>query len=400
MTLTAIATESQPHIKATTSPASYSVAELRLTNFRNYESFKLEIGTEPVVITGKNGTGKTNLLEAISFLSPGKGLRGAKLAEIDYFTPEAALRPFSLPWVVAARVRMPSGESHIGTGREEKMGSDKRIVKIDGEQQRGTSSLGKVFASLAVTPMMDRVFVDGITARRNYLDSLVESFNAEHRKHLFSYTHAKAERKKLLRDRWTDTNWLAALESRMAENAVAIAASRLETVSRLNHAIELNSPNFPKAILTVLGAVETDIATMPALQVEENLKDRFARARLVDRDTGRTSEGTHLSDFTVYHREKKMPAQACSTGEQKALLLSITLAAAQARREWFGIAPVLLLDEVVAHLDNIRRGALAEAIHHLGAQAFMTGTDTALFQDFSSTVRFLATQDFLTATRA
>lgn len=361
-----------------------AITELRLNNFRSHRVFYERVSPAPVVLVGPNGSGKTNILEAISFLAPGKGIRGAKLSDVDAWGSEE-------PWVVSATVVTPKGETTIGTARAEGTTSDKRIIKVDGELLRTASQLKTHISVLYVTPLEDRVFVDGTTSRREFLDNLVACFDPLHTKRMNEYNLARSERLKLLQSySGYDRNWVSAIEARMAESGVAIAAARMETISRIASAIEFRKKAaFPAPAIKVDGSVETDLETMPALQAEQVFRARLEQLRQEDRDSGRTNDGPHRSDFLVVHVGKKMPAEYCSTGEQKALLLSLMLATARAKSRWQGAVPLLLLDEVVAHLDEYRRAELAEEIKTLGVQAWMTGTDAALFKDFMEFAQFI-----------
>lgn len=351
--------------------------ELRLFHFRNHRAFYWQGGPQPVILTGPNGAGKTSILEAISFLAPGRGLRSAKLSEIDAWGQEE-------PWAVYAEAETPVGRVHIGTGRGEQDSGDKRIIKVDGEKLKTAGRLKDHIAILSLTPLQDRVFVDGAGSRREFLDHLTTGFDAEHARRLSRFDDARGERLKLLlKIGGYDAVWVAAVEARMAEEAVAIAAARLETIERIHTQLAHIAPGpFPAPALAVEGGVETDLRTGPALQAEEAYRERLLHGREADRESGRTLEGPHRSDFLVMHPGKRMPAEFCSTGEQKALLLSLLLATAEARRQWQGFCPIILLDEVVAHLDTTRRKALAERIYALGAQVWMTGTEIENFSDF------------------
>lgn len=360
-----------------------AIIELRLQSFRSHHIFYEKLTPAPVVLTGPNGSGKTNILEAISFLAPGRGLRGAKLTEIDTWGEEES-------WVVSALVTTPAGELTIGTARGESSG-DKRIIKVDGVQLKTSGQLKNHICILSLTPLEDRVFVDGATSRREFLDRLVTCFDPLHPKRLNDYNTARSERLRLLQSYGGfDAAWVGALEVRIAEGAVAIAAARLETVSRIASAIQLRKDApFPAPMIKAYGTVETDLEIMPALQAEQVFAARLKNMRLEDRDSGRTNEGPHRSDFLVVHAQKKQPAEFCSTGEQKALLLSLILATARAKARFQGAVPIVLLDEVVAHLDEARRAALAEEIKALGVQAWMTGTDESLFRDFADFAQFI-----------
>lgn len=352
-----------------------SLSSLSLHHFRNYAAARVEVSAKPVVLTGHNGAGKTNVLEAVSLLTPGRGLRRAKLGDID------SRGAVGLPWVVAANACGMQGEVKLGTGRDaESVEVDKRIIKIDGRVCKGQAELARHLAMIWLTPQMEQLFQEGASAGRKFLDRLVYSFDAEHASRINEYEYAMRERNKLLQNFRADGRWLDALEQTMAETGAAIAQARLSTVEHINQAIRASTLSFPKAYLCMRGAVEDLLAEgMPAVQAEEVFKGALSGARREDGAAGRTLSGVHRSAFEVIHIIKQMPAQNCSTGEQKALLLSIVLAQARAGAQWKGVVPVILLDEVVAHLDGTRRLELFEEICQIGAQTWMTGTDAALF---------------------
>lgn len=362
-----------------------SIRKLILTHFRSYPCLELELEALPVIITGANGIGKTNILEAVSFLSPGRGLRNARLTDIDH-------RGQSNPWAVASVLEAMYGECTVGTGRSPSPANErsaKRIVKIDGNIMRGQAELASLFSVIWLTPQMDPLFLQGSSERRRFLDRLVYHFDPEHARRVAVYEYAMRERAKLLQQGRKDNQWLATLESKMAEAAVAIAVARREASDILQQAILQATTPFPKALIQVEGTVEQWVGGMTALQIEETLQKKLAETRQLDALTGRTSIGTHRSDFVVTHAEKNMPAALCSTGEQKALLLSIILAEARARAQWRQSVPVLLLDEVVAHLDGHRREALFQEILSLRAQAWITGTDAFLFEGLGTKAQYI-----------
>ncbi len=331
--------------------APHAITKLTLENFRNYRSLQLNVPPRPVVLRGHNGAGKTNILEAISLLAPGRGFRHAKLSAMD------AIGAGGAPWVVAAQLTTRGEENHIGTGRDAEASTEKRLIKIN-------------------------VFVEGGSARRKLLDRIVYGFEPEHAARVNAYETATRERNRLLIDRaLNDPYWLSVLEQQMAEHAVAITLARLELLSRLQDELLVESSAFPRALLSLEGTLETWLAQgQSALEVEASFAERLRELRGPDGASGRTSEGAHRSQFTVIHREKSMPVEHCSTGEQKALLLSIILAAARARAAWCGLPPILLLDEVIAHLDVDKRVSLFDLIRQGAIQAWMTGTDAADFQ--------------------
>lgn len=368
-----------------------SLKKLLLTNFRSYKNLSLEIGEGSVVLTGANGSGKTNLLEAVSMLALGRGLRNATLSEQIYRDKNSSASE-NYSWAINANVRNALGDGldvKIGTGIEiNEDGKEKRIVKIDGESKRGLSVLGEYFSVCYLSPRMDSLFVEGATSRRAYLDKLTTMLIPEHSKHLAIYDYAKSERIRLLKRGNADNKWLNTLERRMAEKSVAIAVARKEAIAILQNAIGEDISDFPKAMLQVTGLTEDNMAHMSAIQAEDFVVEMLYNNRREDAQFGRTKDGIHKSDFVVIHSEKNFPAELCSTGEQKAILLSITLASVRAKTNWSGVVPVLLLDEVVAHLDDKKRAKLIEALEGLKAQCWMTGTDKEFFVGFQGKAQF------------
>ncbi len=393
--------------------ARLGVTRLALTDFRNYRKARITLGHGPVVLTGANGAGKTNLLEALSFLAPGRGLRGARLGDIDRRAPgidapiggagsPASAESPARAWVVAAVLATRRGPLRIGTGRDggpstlrqaQGSGGERRIVRIDGEPVRSQAILGERLTVLWLTPAMDRLFIEGPAGRRRFLDRLVLGLDPAHASRLASYEQAARERTRLLRDGPADPAWLAALETVMAAQGVAIAAARRELVRRLDCACEQADGPFPRARLAVLGTVEDWLEVMPALAVEEKLARALAHSRRRDALAGGAEIGPHRSDLAVRLREKGIPAGLASTGEQKALLVSMLLADAQLLRTIRGEAPLLLLDEIAAHLDSHRRAALFELLPALDGQVWLTGTEPALFAPLRPSAQFLTVRD-------
>lgn len=368
------------------------VAHLRVSDFRCYAQAALETDHRPVVLSGPNGAGKTNLLEALSFLAPGRGLRQARLAEVD----RRAAGP-AAAWAVAARLSGPEGDCDIGTGREpamEENGRERRVLHIDGAPQRGLAGLAERLALLWLTPQMDGLFIDSKSARRRFLDRLVASFDPGHASRLNAYEQAVGERLRLLRGDGApssaDPGWLSALEHQIAEYGTALAAARLDLVTRLGRVVAEGDGIFPQANLAVIGDVERWLAEMPALAAEDRLRHRLAESRGLDGETGRGLIGPHRSDLYVRFAATHMPAADCSTGEQKALLIAILLGQARLMAAERGRTPLLLLDEVAAHLDENRRRSLFEALLDLGVQAWLTGTDRGLFAGFGERAQFFA----------
>lgn len=372
----------------------FAVRRLVLTDFRCYASVRLETDGRPVVLTGPNGAGKTNLLEAISFLAPGRGLRRARLDEVDQRIAGDGPREGG-GWAVAASLAVPSGLVEVGTGRDPEAGegSSRRLVRVDGKTARGQSELARLFAISWVTPDMDRLFQEGTGGRRRFLDRLVYAVDPDHAGRVAAYDHAMRERSRLLRDGVRDVAWLAAIEATMAEKGVAIAAARRALVRRLEGALLLGIAPFPRAEIALGGSLERWLDEGPALEAEDRFKLLLAASRGEDGETGGAKDGPHRSDLAVRHVDNGMPAAVCSTGEQKALLMSLVLAHARLQAAEHGAAPLLLLDEVGAHLDRVRRTALYEEIKALRTQAWMTGTDEAMFESLGSSAQYFRVVD-------
>jgi DNA replication and repair protein RecF len=379
--------------------ACAAVSRLVLTDFRGYASLRLAVDGRPVVLTGANGAGKTNLLEAISFLAPGRGLRRAKLADIDRRVPPA--RPSDMPpgaWAIAATVATPQGPVQIGTGRDATSDSgERRLLRVDGAPAKSHTALAEHLSLVWLTPQMDRLFIEGSSARRRFLDRLVYGFDPTHAARVGAYEQAMRERARLLRDGPADPAWLAALEERMAEHGIAVAAARRDVTARLDAVTGETRGPFPGARLALTGTVEEWLETMPALAAEDELRRRLAAARRVDAESGTTTVGPHRADFGVRHAATGMVAAECSTGEQKALLVAVLLAQARLQAELRGAPPVMLLDEVTAHLDGKRRAALFGEIAALGSQAWLTGTDPGLFAELTGTGQFFSVADAVIA---
>jgi DNA replication and repair protein RecF len=345
-----------------------AVTRLRLTNFRSYASGELAVSGAPVVLAGPNGAGKTNVLDAISLLSPGRGLRGSKLAEHTRKGPAVG----DTLWAVAATVARGDTEYDIGTGMVG--GSAARQVRLNGAPAQSSADLGDVVQLIWLSPAMDRLFIESAGGRRRFLDRLVLGFDAGHARAATRYETAMRERARLLKYGPRDPAWLDALENEMAEAGVLITQTRADTVERLSGALQERGEAgaFPAASLALSDELHLSSA--------QALRDMLAASRMRDAEAGRTLVGPHTTDLLVRHTAKRAEARDCSTGEQKALLISIILAdARELSRAREGLAPILLLDEIAAHLDAVRRAALFEEVHALGAQAWMTGTDLSLF---------------------
>ena len=378
-----------------------AVARLTLTNVRSYADLRLEVDRRPVVLTGPNGAGKTNLLEALSFLAPGRGLRGARLAQVArQATPRSAgvVSLVPSPWAVAVTLATSDGPLEMGTGLAAGT-SERRTVHINGQPAKGAAAMARHLGVLWLTPAMDRLFADGPASRRKFLDRLVTSFDADHAGRMAAYDHAYRQRLRLMRDGArggrpqtgeSDAPWFAALEDTMARHGIALAAGRHDVVARLNRDLAAVTGPFPAASLALVGTVDSWLAEMPAVDAEDALRRSLWDER---RGVVGAGAGPHRSDLGVAmsapgHASHGQPAALCSTGEQKALLISIVLAQARLQRARRGHAPLLLLDEVAAHLDAARRQALFAEILALGAQAWMTGTEPSLFADFGESAQY------------
>jgi len=371
------------------SAAGQAVTRLTLTDFRSYAGLRIAADPRPVVLTGPNGAGKTNLLEALSLLSPGRGLRRARLGDMTR-------RNGGGSWGIAASLSLAAGSAEIGTAlapAADDGGSERRLVKIDGDANASQSSLATVVGISWLTPQMDRLFVEGASGRRRFLDRLVFGLDPEHARRVAAYEKAMRERNRLLKAGRADPAWLAALEDTMAEWGIAVAWARRDAVARLTAALDADTGPFPRASLAVEGEIEGWLDAMPALEVEDRFRAALAESRSRDAVAGGALSGPHRSDLLVSHAVKALPAELCSTGEQKALLIAIVLANARlqaARRE---AVPILLLDEVAAHLDAGRRAALFATIVELGAQAWLTGTDVASFEPLQGAAQFYTVRD-------
>lgn len=382
-----------------TKPSPISIERLALTDFRNYAAVAFEVRAGPVVLTGPNGAGKTNLLEAISLLAPGQGLRRTPYDEL-------ARKDGGGGWAVAARVHGRQGTADLGTGLVENAGGERagRAVRIDGRPARGSGALARHLDLLWLTPAMDGLFTGPASERRRFLDRLVLCFDEAYGARVNRFELAMRNRNRLLAEGVRDAARFEGFEIIMAETGVAIAAARREAVRALCCVIAENRAEietaFPWANVAVPGTLEKDLEDRAALDVEEAYLATLAQGRERDRAAGRTLEGPHRSDFVVVHGPKDRPAGACSTGEQKAILIGLVLAHAEllARRHG-GTAPILLLDEVAAHLDETRRSALFGELLRLGAQAWMTGTDQRAFEPLEGAAEFWHVEDGTLARR-
>lgn len=358
-----------------------AVRRLELTDFRNYRRLRLDLPVGPLVLVGANGAGKTNLLEALSLFSPGRGLRRATLRDLTRFGAEGG-------WTLSMRLERGDTEVRLGTGLAEVEGRAARMVRCDGEKL-SPQRLVEVLGLQWLTPQMDRLFIEGPSARRRYLDRLVLAFDPMHGRRVASYERGLRERAQLLRKGRADPTWLKVLEERIAGEGVAIAAARRDAVRRLDKLLAHTTGPFPSAVLKARGTVEDWLAEMAAVDAEARFQDQLQRQRRHGAEEAIHADGPHRSDLAVFHARKGVPAGQCSTGEQKALLVAIQLATVELETRRRGAPPILLFDEIAAHLDEERRDALFQVLHDSGAQVWMTGTDAALFSGLEGRATFV-----------
>ncbi len=414
-----------PPDSRTAAPAGvvpFGVTDLRLTAFRNYARAHLRIRAGRIVLVGPNGAGKTNLLEAISLLAPGRGLRGAALGEILPGAHIAAAREpgkqagdADAGWAVSARIAVPGApdgtggadpprqagaaemqplEVQLGVGlRRLPDGAERRETRIDGAAGRPMAEFAGLLPMLWLTPAMDRLFVEGASARRRFLDRLVYGFDPAHARRVAAFEQSMRERNRLLKTGRGDARWFAAIEARMAEQAVAVAAARRDGCARLGLALAEAEGPFPQALVALDGLLEDWLEAAPAVAVEDRYRAHLAAARQQDGEAGLTRAGPHRTDLLVWQAEGGAPAARCSTGQQKALVIAIVLANARMVRQSRGWGPVLLLDEIAAHLDRPRRAALFAALAAPGMQTWMTGTDAGLFADLTGGVQIFEVRE-------
>jgi DNA replication and repair protein RecF len=357
------------------------IRRLTLSNFRSYHAAQLVLDRAgPVVLTGANGAGKTNLIEAISLLAPGRGLRRATMEELAFSEGDGA-------WAVNAEIEGMLGLATLGTGIDPPAGEDTspaRKYRVDREPASSAAAFADHLRVVWLTPSMDPLFNGPASERRRFLDRLVLAVDAQHASRVAALERSLRSRNRLLEDARSDPHWLDAVEHETAEVAVAVAAARSETVNRLSDALRSardEAPEFPHAEIALEGWMEQLLPAESAIEVEDRYRTLLRDNRARDAAAGRTLEGPHRSDLAVTHAGKNIPASNASTGEQKALLIRLVLAHARLIKDMTGYAPLILLDEVVAHLDPGRRAALYDALAALGAQVWMTGADPAAFGD-------------------
>jgi DNA replication and repair protein RecF len=357
------------------------IRRLTLHNFRSYHAAQIEVAANVVVLVGPNGAGKTNLIEAISFLAPGRGLRRATLTEVAFMEGDGS-------WAMAADVEGALGLATLGTGIEPPANEDMTVTRkcrIDREPVSSASAFADHLRVIWLVPAMDQLFTGPASERRRFLDRLALAVDAEHASRVSALERSLRSRNRLLEEPRPDPNWLDAIEHETAELAVAVAALRAETVTRLSAALAARrSSPFPSAEIALEGWMEKLLPQHSAREIEDRYRAVLHDNRARDAAAGRTLDGPHLTDLVVAYAPKDIPAADASTGEQKALLIGLVLAHAGLISEMVGFAPVLLLDEVIAHLDPGRRSALYAELETLGTQVFMTGADPAAFAEIGT----------------
>jgi len=363
------------------------IRRLTLSNFRSYHAAQIDLGAELVVLTGPNGAGKTNLIEAISFLAPGRGLRRATLEDVAFSEGNGA-------WAVSADVEGALGLATLGTGIEPpatEHAAAARKCRIDREPVSSATAFADHLRVVWLTPAMDQLFAGPASERRRFLDRLVLAVDAEHSSRVSALERALRSRNRLLEEQRPDLHWLDAIEHETAELGIAVAALRAETVRRLQGALKTRKDKtFPSAEISLDGWIERLLPDHPASEIEDRYRAVLRDNRSRDAAAGRTTDGPQLTDLDVLYGPKGIAADRASTGEQKALLIGLILAHASLVAEMTGYAPLLLLDEVIAHLDPGRRAALFDALAALAAQVWMTGADPAPFADVASRAQVFA----------
>ncbi|MBX3431108.1 MAG: DNA replication/repair protein RecF [Hyphomonadaceae bacterium] len=373
---------------------SLHVSRLTLTDFRNHAALDLELDARPVCLFGPNGAGKTNILEALTMLAPGRGLRSAALTDVARAGETAEFR--AQPWAVSAKISHDGEETNIGAGAERTPeGGVKRIARRDG-QPATASDLAEAARMTWLTPAMDRLWSGAAGDRRRFFDRLTLARASQHGAAAAAYERAMRERQRLLGERVFDDAWLGGLEREMSAHGAAIAAARVETLHRLQVAIDARPDGaFPKAVLALEGLLEARFENgSKSADVEEDFAELLRDVRGRDAGAGRALDGPHRSDLKARHAAKNMDADQCSTGEQKALLVGLTLAQARALAGDPGAGPsLILIDEAAAHLDSVRRAALFDELLANAGQAWLTGTDQNLFEAFGGRAQMFEVRD-------
>ena len=349
------------------------IKSLKLINFRSHSDFSLSLSGKPLAIIGDNGAGKTNILEAISLLSPGRGIRNSKFSEM-------VKDDNSMPWGVNFNILSNGKNYEVSSGlRDNQKGRD---IKINSKKVSGSSALPEIILLSWLTPSMDQIFNETPSYRRRFIDRLCAVYEKNHTKNIKIYEKLMAERNSSFKSKVLDNVWLDALENQMSDVSIAIAETRLTFISDLNKVLETNlDPVWPRAHLEIYGFVENLVSSWNSGKAKEMLCNEFKNNREKDFFSKRTNEGVHRSDLLVNEKNKKIEAKKCSTGEQKSLLMGIILSHLELVSSFKSRYPVLLLDEVLAHFDKIRRKSFFKQIQEIGSQIIMTGTDISVFEE-------------------
>ena len=349
------------------------IKSLKLINFRSHSDFSLSLSGKPLAIIGDNGAGKTNILEAISLLSPGRGIRNSKFSEM-------VKDDNSMPWGVNFNILSNGKNYEVSSGlRDNQKGRD---IKINSKKVSGSSALPEIILLSWLTPSMDQIFNETPSYRRRFIDRLCAVYEKNHTKNIKIYEKLMAERNSSFKSKVLDNVWLDALENQMSDVSIAIAETRLTFISDLNKVLETNlDPVWPRAHLEIYGFVENLVSSWNSGKAREMLCNEFKNNRERDFCSKRTNEGVHRSDLLVNEKNKKIEAKKCSTGEQKSLLMGIILSHLELVSSFKSRYPVLLLDEVLAHFDKIRRKSFFKQIQEIGSQIIMTGTDISVFEE-------------------
>ena len=362
------------------------IESLSLTSFRSYPHARMEdLSNGFIILHGANGAGKTNVLEALSLLTPGRGLRNARYQDMQFAPTDEneAKHATGQSWAVSAHLANDIGGTQLGTGQDPASTADKRIIRIDGETVRNQARLAEHLSLVWLTPQMDRLFLDSASQRRRFFDRFLFAYDPAHSTRINKYDQAMSRRSKILRENPQnyDPDWVKSLEDQMVELGIAIAAARLSFMQRLQGACDhMQDTAFPKAHLRLHGTVEELLINAPALEVEGLFAFQLEQSRARDAIVGGAATGPHKTDLIVTYADKNREAAQCSTGEQKALLIGMVIAHAQLIHADRGAPPILLLDEIAAHLDDSRRKALFDLLHNMGGQTWITGTEPDIFQ--------------------
>ena len=355
------------------------INKLILSNFRSYKKLSFQFENKPIVLIGNNGVGKTNILESISLFSSNKGIRRAKTTDFLH-QPIDCISDNKV--TVSIKINDNNIDQRLGLTIEYNEENNEKFFKINGNNIKNQTTFKEYLNIFWITPQMDKVFAEGVTSRRKFLDKIVCNFHCTHSNALSKYEYLLRERMLLLKYNKETDKWLSSIEKQISELAIVIATSRLQTIDMLKQAQQYVLELFPVADFYIDGDCEYNILQQSAVEAEDIFKVKLLDNRSVDKESGRTNYGVHRSDFKVIFANKGILAEQCSTGEQKALLISIILTASRLQVIKGNACPILLLDEIIAHLDKSRQRALLQEILHLKIQAWITATDVEIFKEY------------------